>query len=62
MSSCSSNDVEIAMKHYLESFTDGTGIQLDIRVESEMCYVNDNEWMSKLDLGTKISMYVEMQH
>ncbi|KAL7028534.1 hypothetical protein ACKWTF_005883 [Chironomus riparius] len=55
-SSCSSNDVEIAMKHYTESFTDGTGVKLAVRVESEMCYVNDYEWMSKLDLGTKIAI------
>jgi len=55
-SSCSSNDVEIAMKHYTESFTDGTGVKLAVRVETEMCYMSDNEWMSKLDLGTKIAM------
>ena len=44
------------MKHYTESFIDGTGINLAVRVESEMCYVKDNDWMSKFDLGTKVAM------
>lgn len=55
-STCSSRDVKIAVKHFAESFTNGTGVQLEVRVESEMCYVSDTEWMSKFDLGTKIAM------
>ncbi|KAG5684658.1 hypothetical protein PVAND_013876 [Polypedilum vanderplanki] len=55
-SSCSSQDIEIAIKHFTKVFTNGTGIQLSVRVESEMCHVNDDEWMSKLDIGTKIAI------
>lgn len=57
-SSCTSEDIEIALKHYTEAFTNGTGFLLKVRVESEMCYVKDDKWMSNLDLGTTIAVWV----
>jgi hypothetical protein len=55
-SACSSDDVDRVVRHYSESLTNGTGFQMNVRVESQMCHVKDDEWMSKLDTGTKIAM------
>lgn len=55
-SACTNSDVEIALRHYVDSFTNGTGVQMRTRVESEMCYVSDDQWLSKLDTSTRIAM------
>lgn len=55
-SSCTSGDVEIALRHYVDSFTNGTGVQMRIRVEPEMCYESDDHWISNLDTSTRIAM------
>jgi hypothetical protein len=38
------------------SFTNGTGIEFEIRVEKEMCQVKSINWIANLDNGTKNAM------
>lgn len=56
-SSCSHKDVEASVRHYIKTFTNGTGINFDVRVEEEMCQVKVN-WMERLDRQTMIAMYL----
>jgi hypothetical protein len=55
-SSCSHEDVEIATKHFVNKFTNGTGIEVKIRVDEKMCQVKETEWIENLTQGTKIAM------
>lgn len=57
-SSCSHVDVELAAKYYVNRFTNGTGVEFQIRVEDEMCQVKENKWMENISHGTKIAMWV----
>lgn len=54
-STCTHQEVEDSMRHYLSNFTANTGIEFKIRVEPEMCQVKQSQWMDKLDRGTKIA-------
>lgn len=55
-SSCSHNDVELSLKHFIESYTNGTGISIEIRVAEEMCQEKNVHWLTSLDRGTKTAV------
>lgn len=55
-SSCSHTDVEFSIRHYVDAFTKGTGINIDVRVDEEMCQVFDKNWIENIDQGTMIAM------
>lgn len=55
-SSCSHNDVEVAVIYYLESFTNNTGLRFDIRVNEKMCQVRDKVGGKPLDQGEILTM------
>lgn len=55
-STCTHKDVELALTHYVKVFINGTGIDLEIRVEQEMCQVKDKNWFMNLDRGTIVAM------
>jgi hypothetical protein len=40
----------------VNSFTNGTGIEFDVRVDDEMCHVKDENWVENLDFGTRAMM------
>lgn len=54
-SSCSHSEVEDSLREQLKLFSQGTGIDLKIRVDQEMCQVRTKNWLQKLSFGTKIS-------
>lgn len=41
---------------YTESLTNGTGVQLEIKVDPKMCHIHDENWMHTLDFNTKCAM------
>lgn len=54
-SSCSHLEVEDSLREQLKQFTQGTGINLRVRVDQEMCQVKVKDWLQKLSFGTKMS-------
>lgn len=44
------------MKDYVEKFTNGTGIDVEVKVDDEMCTVKKVFVVENLDLCTKIAM------
>jgi hypothetical protein len=55
-SSCSHVDVELAVKYCVNRFTNGTGVDFQIRVEEEMCQVKEKKWMDNISRETMIAM------
>lgn len=54
-SSCTHLEVEDSLREQLQHFTDGTGIELKIRIDKEMCQVRQKAWLQELSFGTKVS-------
>lgn len=44
------------MKDYVQKFTNGTGIDVEVKVDKEMCQVKNLNWIENLDLSTNIAM------
>lgn len=44
------------MKDYVVKFTNGTGIDVEVKVDDEMCTVKKVHVIENLDLSTKIAM------
>ncbi len=57
-SSCSNLDVELGLKKFVKGFFEGTGVELRIKVDEELCYLKDEKWIANVGLGAKITMYV----
>lgn len=55
-SSCSNKDVELVIRENLKNAVNGTEIEFLVRVEENMCQTKEENWISKLDLGTKIAL------
>lgn len=55
-SSCSNRDVELVIHENLKNAVKGTEIEFLVRVEENMCQTKEENWISKLDLGTKIAL------
>lgn len=50
---CSHEDVELSVRDYIAEFSRGTGIEFQVRVEEDMCQVNEEityDTMTKLVL------------
>lgn len=44
------------MKDYVEKFINGTGIDVEVKVDDEMCTVKKVHLIENLDLSTKIAL------
>lgn len=51
---CSAVDVEAAFKEVVNTFVADTGIEMNVRVEQEMCQVLQDEW--RFDRNTWLAM------
>jgi hypothetical protein len=55
-SSCSYLDLEISLTKYFENITADSGLKVELKIHEDLCYIRDDEWMSKLTVGTKLAM------
>lgn len=44
------------MKDYMEKFTSGTGIDIEVKVEDEMCTIKKVYVIENLEYSTKIAL------
>lgn len=56
-STCTHQDVEVAVKYYLADFTINTGLRFDVHVEEHMCQVEETPGRYELGRGEKLTMY-----
>lgn len=42
-SSCTAMDIQNSLNDYVQNFTKGTGVHVQVRVDPHMCQVNDRE-------------------
>ncbi len=57
-SSCSNLDIEVGLKKFFERFLEESGVELRIKIDEELCYLKDEEWISNVGPGAKLTMYV----
>jgi hypothetical protein len=57
-STCSNLDIEVGLREFFERFLEETGVELRIKVDEELCYLKDDQWISNVGQGAKITMYV----
>jgi hypothetical protein len=55
-SSCSHGDLESGLGQYLRNLTANSGLKTQLKINKELCYIRDDEWLSKLTIGTKLTM------
>jgi hypothetical protein len=55
-SSCSNLDLEHGLKKYLGNLTANSGLTIQLKIHKDLCYIKDDEWMSKLTIGNKLAM------
>jgi hypothetical protein len=57
-STCSNLDIEVGLRKFFEIFLEESGVELRIKVDEELCYLKDEEWISSVGQGAKLTMYV----
>jgi hypothetical protein len=55
-SSCSYGDLESGLGQYLGNLTEKSGLVIQLKIHEDLCYIRDDEWLSKLTVGTKLTM------
>lgn len=55
-SMCSHRDVEAALKHFVDSFTQSTGLRFAVQVNEPMCQVRDVTQRRNLEHGEILTM------
>lgn len=51
-STCTPNDIQNSLKEYVQNFTAGTGVQVKIRVDPQMCHVKNTKPYEKYTIWT----------
>ena len=52
-SSCSAADLELAIKTYVDEFSENSDILIEVKVDEEMCQLKRETSISELDVNTK---------
>lgn len=53
---CSHRDVEAALKHFVDNFTQSTGLKFAVQVNEPMCQVKDVTQRRHLERGEILTM------
>ncbi len=57
-SACSNEDLEIGLKNSLLDFTKSSGLEFEVRVREDSCYVKETNWKQNLSSVNIITMQV----
>lgn len=52
-SSCSAADLELAIKTYLDEYSENSDILIEVKVDEEMCQLRRETGINDLDVNTK---------
>lgn len=52
-SSCGAADLELAIKEYLDEYSENSDILIEVKVDEEMCQIKKETTIEDLDVNTK---------
>lgn len=55
-STCSHRDVELAVKYFVDEFTQNTGLRFDAQVNEKMCQIKEAIGQRDFERGEKLAM------